>query len=73
MSSRSSGRLGGDTNPNCDGTEDRFLGLDCFSTFALFILGCFVNLDILETNNVYRCKANLKIPVGKFYDMMDIN
>ena len=44
------------------------------SRFDCFIIpGRFVDLGVLETNDVYRRKVNLEIPVGKLYDMMDIN
>ena len=90
MGNRSGGSVGGDANPNGDGTDDRFLRLALFFTLAIFVtlaifftlvlffalnvfvLGCFVDLD-LETNNVYRRKTDLEIPVSKLYDMMDIN
>jgi hypothetical protein len=65
VSSRSGGRLGEDANPNRDGTEDRSLSLDWF-----VILGRFVDLDVLETDDVYSRKTNLEI---KLCDMMDIN
>jgi hypothetical protein len=62
VGSRSRGRLGGNADPNGDRTDDRFLSL---TLGVFFILGRFVNLDLLETNNVYRCKADLEISVGK--------
>lgn len=74
MGSSSGGRLGEDANPNRDGTENGLLNLDRFFILALiFVVGCFINLDVLETNDIYRRKANLEIPVSKLYDMMDIN
>jgi hypothetical protein len=74
VGSRSGGRLGGDTNPNGDGTGDRFLSLALFFTLGIFfVLGLFVLPDLLETNDIYRRKADLYIPVSKHYDMMDIN
>lgn len=74
MGSHSGGRFGEDANPNRDGTEDRFLSQDRFFILALFfVLGLFFDLDLLETNDVYRRKANLEIPVSKLCDMMDIN
>lgn len=74
MGSGSGGRLREDTNPNRDGTEDRFLSLDRFFILALiFVVGRFVGVDFLETDDVYRREANLEIPVSKLYDMMDIN
>jgi hypothetical protein len=72
-----------DANPNGDRTDDRFLSLDHFFILAFFILiffiilvlffvlWRFVYLDLLETNDVYRRKADLAIPVSKLYDMMD--
>jgi hypothetical protein len=71
VGSRSGGRLGGDANPNGDRTDDRFLSLGLFFTLGLYFLRRFVDLDLLETNDVYRCKADLEIPVSKHYDMMD--
>ena len=72
MGSGSGGRPGEDANPHRDGTEDRFLGLDRFFILTLlFILGRFADLDVLETDDVYRRKANLEIPVSKLYDTMD--
>jgi hypothetical protein len=63
---RSGGRLGGNADPNGDRTDCRFLSLTLLFTLGIFfVLRRFVNLDLLETNNVYRCKANLEIPVGK--------
>jgi hypothetical protein len=44
-----------------------------FTLSVFFVLGRFVDLDFLETNDVYRRKADLEIPVSKLYDMMDIN
>ena len=74
MGSSRGGRLREDADPNRDGTENRLLGLNRFFILALFfVVGCFVNLDVLETNDVYRRKANLEIPTNKLYDMMDIN
>jgi len=40
---------------------------------SFFVLGRFVDLDFLETNDIYRRKADLEILVSKLYDMMDIN
>jgi hypothetical protein len=75
VGSRSGGRPGGDTNPNGDRTDDRFLqrlSLALFFTLGVFfILRRFVDLDLLETNDVYRRKADLEMPVSKLYDMMD--
>jgi hypothetical protein len=74
VGSRSGGRLRGDANPNGDRTGDRFLSLALFFTLGVFfVLGLFVHPDLLETNDVYRRKADLEIPVSKLYDMMDIN
>jgi hypothetical protein len=55
-----------------------FFTLAIFFTLALFFtLGFFFVLgrffDLLETNDVYRRKTDLEIPVSKLYDMMDIN
>jgi hypothetical protein len=50
-----------------------FFTLAIFFTLDVFVLGRFVDLDLLETNNVYRCKTDLEIPISKLYDMMDIN
>ena len=60
MDSRSGGRLGEDANPNRDGTDDWFLSLDRFFVLALFVLGRFVDLNVLKTNDVYRREANLE-------------
>ena len=74
MSSGSGSRLGKDANPHCDGTEDRFLSFDRFFILVLFfVLRRFSEIDGLETDDVYRRKANLEIPVSKLYDAMDIN
>jgi hypothetical protein len=86
MGSRRGGSVGEDANPNGDRTDDRFLSLALFFTIALlftpallftlgvfFVLGRFVDLDLLETNDVYRRKADLEIPVSKFYDVIGIN
>ena len=78
MGSRSGGRLGEDANPNGNRTGGRFLRLALFFTLlfltlALFALGRFVDLGLLETNDVYRRKEDLKIPVSKLYDVMGIN
>ena len=84
MGNRSGGSIGGDANPNGDRTDDRFLRLALFFTLAIFfilalfftldvfVLGRFVVIDLLESNNVYRRKTDLEIPVSKLYDMMDI-
>ena len=76
MGSRSGGRLGEDANPDGDRTDDWFLGLDRFFTPILFItldaftLRRFADLDLLETNNIYRRKEDLEILVSKLYDLM---
>lgn len=73
MGSCSGGRLREDPNPNGDRTDDRFLSLALLLTLGVFlVLGRYVDLDFLETNDIYRCKADLEIPVNKLYDMMDI-
>jgi hypothetical protein len=63
VGSRSGGRLGEDANPNGDRTGDRFpsLALFFFTLGVFFVLGRFVDLDLLETNDVYRRKADLEI------------
>jgi hypothetical protein len=73
VGSRSGGRLGKDANPDRDRTDDRFLSLALFIIFLtlFFVLERFVDLDHLETNNVYRRKEDLEIPVGKLNDTMD--
>jgi hypothetical protein len=71
VGSHGRGRLGEDANPNSDITDNRFLSLYCFFISIFFVLGCFVNLDHLETNDIYCRKADLEIPVSKFYDTMD--
>ena len=68
MGSRNAGGFGEDPDPNCN-RPDR----GPVSWSLLFVLGRFVELENLETNDVYRCKEDLKIPVSKPYDMMDIN
>ncbi len=70
MGSRSGGRLREDANPDGDRTDDRFPNLDRFFVLVLFILRRFVDRDLLETNNVYRRKADLEILVSKLYDMV---
>jgi len=63
VGSYSGGRFG---DPNRDGIEDWFFSFNHFFTLALFfVLGRFVDLDVLETN-VYRRNANLEIPVRNF-------
>lgn len=39
---------------------------------VFFVFGRFTNLDHLETNDFYRRKADLEIPVSNFYDRIDI-
>lgn len=68
MGSSNGGRLREDTNPNSNRTDDRFFS---FSRFFISILGRFVDLNRLETDNVYCCKVDLKIPVSIFYNMTD--
>jgi hypothetical protein len=76
VGSRSGSRLGEDANPDGDRTDDRFLILDRYFILVLFFkftLDVFFILrcpDLLETNNVYRRKADLEILVSKLYDMM---
>ena len=70
MGSCRGGRLGGDADPNGDRADSRFLSLALFFTLGLYSLRRFVDIDLFETNDVYRCKANLEIPVSKHYDMM---
>ena len=55
MGSRSRDRFGEGTNPNGEWTNS----LHCFF---------FVNLDYLETNNIYRVEVGLEIPVSKLYN-----
>lgn len=75
MGSCSRGRPGEDASPNRDRTDDRFLSLALFFFILVlfFVLERFVDLNRLETNNVYRRKADLEIPVSKLNDTMDIN
>jgi hypothetical protein len=58
VGSRSGGGVGGDANPDSDGTDDRVLSL------AFFVV---VLDDFLETNDIDRCKTNLEILVSKLY------
>ena len=55
MSSRRGGSVGGDTNPDSDGTDNR-LRLAIFIVLALD--------DLLKTNDVDRCKTSLKFYKG---------
>ena len=72
MSSSGSGRVVEDANPNREGTEDRFLSLDRFFILALiFVLLRFDNLDLLETDDVYRRKVNLEILFSKLELLYD--
>ena len=71
MGSRSGGRLGEDANPNGDRTDGRSLSLALLFTLGVFSV--LVDLNLLETNDVYRRKADLGIPVNKLCDVMDIN
>ena len=43
------------------------------SSERIFVLGWFINIDLLESHDVYCCKANLESPVSKLYGMIDIN
>ena len=61
MGNRGGGIIERDANPDSDGTEDRFR--------VFFVI--FVDFDPLETNDVYRGKADLEIPVSIFYGTMD--
>ena len=63
----SSGTPREDANPNGDWTDDRFLSL------TLGVFGRFVDLDLFETDDIYRRKADLEILVSKLYDMTDVN
>ncbi len=73
MGSRSRGRLREDANPNGNRTGYWFLSLPfIIFTLGVFIIIRFINLDLLETNNVNRRKVDLEIPISKLYDMMDI-
>ena len=62
MGSRSGGGVGGDANPDSDGTDDRTRSL---TFFVVLVLNVFVLDDFLETNDIDRCKTNLEILVGK--------
>jgi len=59
VGSRSGGSVGGDANPDSDGTDDRVPSL---AFFVVFVLD-----DFLETNDIDRCKTNLEILVSKLY------
>lgn len=54
VGSCSGGSVGGDANPDSDGTDDRVLSL------AFFV----VLDDFLKTNDIDRCKMNLEILVN---------
>jgi hypothetical protein len=70
VGSRSGGRLGEDANPNSNWTGDRFHNLALFFTLGVFfLLGRFVDIDLLETNYIYSRRADLEIPINKVYDM----
>ena len=64
VGSRSGGGVGGDANPDSDGTDDRVLSL---ALFVVLVLDVFVLEDFLETNDIDRCETNLEILVSKFY------
>ena len=64
VGSRSGDRLGEDANPDRDRTDGRFLSLDCFFILVqvlFFILRRFVDPNLLETNDIYRRKADLGV------------
>ena len=65
------GRLGKDANPDDDRTNNGFVRLCRFFISASFILKWFVSLNHLKTNNVNCCKADLEIPVSRFYNTMN--
>jgi hypothetical protein len=74
MGSHSGGRLREDANPNGDRTNDWFLSLALFFTLGVFfVLRHFINLNLLETNNIYHHKADLEIQVSKLHGIIDIN
>ena len=72
MGSCSRGRVGEDTNLDSDRTDDGFIqvSLALFFTIALFTLTVFfifrrfIDVDILEVNDVYCSKTDLEIPVS---------
>lgn len=65
MGSRGGGSPGEDANPDSDGTDDGFLGLSLFRFFigVFFVRGRFIDLDRLETNDVYGREEDLEIPL----------
>jgi hypothetical protein len=63
VGSRGRGRLEEDANPNSDWTDDRFLRLYCFFIGVFFVLGRFIDLVHLETNEVHRRKEDLRKPI----------
>ena len=74
MGSRSGGVTGEYANPDSYTTDVLFLGLNRFFILALFIflvLICFVDPDILKTNDIYGRKVDLEILVSKLYDMIE--
>jgi hypothetical protein len=56
VGSRRGGSVGRDANPDSDGTDNRL----SLALFIVFVLDIFVLDDLLKTNNVDRCKTNLK-------------
>ena len=64
VGSRSGGGVGGDANPDSDGTDDRTRSL---TFFVVLVPDVFVLDDFLETNDIDRCKTNLETVVGKLY------
>lgn len=75
MGSCGGGRLREDANPNSDRTDDRFLFLSlCRFFIRIFVfLRRFVDIKLLETNDINCRKANLEILMSKFHDTMDID
>ena len=63
VGSRRGGSVGGDANPDSDGTDNRL-------SLALFVV---VLDNLLKTNDVDRCKMNLKCLISKFYKDSDDN
>ena len=68
VGSHRGGSVGGDANPDSDGTDNRL-------SLALFVvvLDIFVLDNLLKTNDVDRCKTNLKCLISKFYKDSDDN
>jgi hypothetical protein len=62
VGSRRGGSVGGDANPDSDRTDNRL-------SLALFVF--LVLDDLLKTNDVDRCKKNLKFQINKFYKDSD--